>query len=150
MPTATERTVEGYASCTDGRCPGYKQERVELIETETAYSFVDLGGDIPGIERSTVMFRFVNEDDIPCHVCGEPRLCDAQLRPIYPNISGIPQDAILQIGAQGQRVRDMELENARRDAATAQMAALVERQTAALERQEKQIEALTSDLASRP
>jgi hypothetical protein len=150
MPTATETRVTGLASCRNGRCPGYKQQPAELIQTETEYSYFDLGGDVPGIERSTVMFRFADPDEERCQHCGEPRLCDVQVRPIYANVSGVPQDALLRVGEDSERVRDLELANAQRAAEAAQMQALMERQAAALDRQERQIAELTADLASRP
>jgi hypothetical protein len=150
MPTVVENVVDGYASCRDGTCPGYKQQPVKVVVTETQFTYVDLGGDIPGVERSCLIYGWENPDDEPCPVCGQPRLCSDQVRPVYPNISGQPQDALLAVGRDSDRVRDLMLENAKRDAEMAQMTALMERMAANAERQERQIEALTSDLASRP
>lgn len=146
MPTVTENTIEAWASCRDGRCPGYKQERAQAVRTLTEFSYFDLGGDIPGIERSTDLLRFADVDDEPCPVCGEPRLIADQVRPIYPNVSGIPQDALLQVGRDSERIANMQIEGARRDAQMAQMESLMQRQAAALERQETQI----AELSARP
>ena len=145
MPTVSEDAIDGYAACHDGRCAGYKQQPVRAIVTETQFSYVDFGGDVPGIERSSTLIRFADEADIPCPVCGEPRFVSDQVRPIYPNVSGRPQDALLHINDSNERVRDVELESARREAEMAQMRVLMERQAAAIERQQQQIEQLTGE-----
>lgn len=134
MPTVTERTIDGLASCHDGRCLGYKQQPVKAIETTTEFSYFDLGGDIPGIERSTMTIRFADLADAQCEVCGEPRLVSDQVRPIYPNVSGIPQDRLLTVHSDSERVRDLQLADARRDAEMANMRATMERQSALIER----------------
>jgi hypothetical protein len=134
MPTVTERTIDAWASCHDARCPGYKQEPVKAIETLTEYTYFDLGGDIPGVERSTTMLRFEELADAQCAVCGEPRLIADQVRPIYPNMSGQPQDTLLQMHTGGERLREMELKDARREAEMAQMRATMERQQTLIER----------------
>lgn len=150
MPTVTATPVDALACCHDGRCAGYKQQPVPGIRTVTEFSYFDLGGDIPGIERSVEMIHFASEEDERCPVCGNPRLISDQVRPIYPNISGQPQDALLHTNRDSERVADMLLDSARREAEMAQMRALMERQAAAMERQQAQIERLTDDIASRP
>ena len=151
MPTVTATPFDALASCHDGRCAGYKQEKVQGIRTITEYSYFDLGGDIPGIERSTEMLHFADpEADERCPVCGEPRIIADQTRPIYPNISGVPQDALLRVGKDSERIADMLLDSAKREAEMAQMRALMERQALAMERQQHQIEALTGEVQSRP
>ena len=134
MPAVTETTVDAYAACHDGRCAGYKQEAVQGIVTLTEFSYVDLGGDVPGIERSTTLIRFADDNDVPCPVCGEERFISDQVRPIYPNVSGRPQDALLHINDSNERVRDVELQDARREAEMAQMRVQMERQNAMIER----------------
>jgi len=147
MPTVTETTVDGWASCHNGRCPGYKQEPIQVIRTLTEFSYFDLGGDIPGIERSAELVRFADPDtDGTCEFCGGPRFAADQERPIYINISGIPQDALLRVGLDAERISTMQLESAKRDAEVAQMRTLMERQAVALERQE----ALIAELQARP
>jgi hypothetical protein len=143
MPTVTETAIEAWASCHDGRCPGYKQQQVRGVLTTTQFSYFDFGGDVPGIERSTEMIRFADEADAVCDVCGQPRLIADQVRPIYPNVSGVPQDRLLHVNDDSERVRDMQLADAKREAEMAQMRALMERQAAAIERQERQIEQLS-------
>ena len=150
MPTVTETTVDGWASCRDGRCPGYKQEPIQVVETLTEFSYVDLGGDVPGIERSTMLIRFADPRDEACEHCGGSRIAADQVRPIYPNVSGQPQDALLHVNQQAERVRDIELADAKRDAEVAQMRSLMERQLNASERQQQEIARLTAELAARP
>lgn len=133
MPTVTDTLIDGYASCRDGRCPGYKQEPVKAILSLSEWTYFEQGGDIPGVEKTTVLIRFADEADEPCSVCGEPRLVADQVRPIYPNVSGVPQDALLQVGRDSERVRELQLEAAKRDAEMARMREQMERQSAQLE-----------------
>ena len=148
MPTVTATVVDALASCKDARCPGYKQEQVKAVETLTAWTFVEFGGDIPGNDRSITMLRFEDETDQPCPHCGEPRLVSDQVRPIYPNISGQPQSALLDIGRDSERVRDLELALAKSNAETAQLRATVAEQTVRSERQSEQIDQLLAALST--
>jgi len=150
MPTVLENVIDGYASCRDGRCPGYKQESVKVVQSESQFSYIELGGDIPGIERSCFSYWWADEADEPCPHCGKPRLCSDQERPLYPNISGVPQDKLLAVGRDSEQLRDLMLANAQAQAQMAQMQTLIERSEARAQRQEEQITALTSELASRP
>ena len=134
MPAVTETLIDAWAACHDGRCPGYKQQPVKAILTLTEFSYMDLGGDIPGIERSTTMLRFDDLADSQCEVCGEPRFVSDQVRPVYPNVSGVPQDRILHVHDDSERMRDLQLADAKREAEMAQMRALMERQQATIER----------------
>lgn len=134
MPTVTEKTIDAWASCSDALCAGHKQEPVKAIETLTEFTYFDLGGDIPGVERSTTLLRFADLADVQCEHCGEPRFVADQVRPIYPNMSGQPQDMLLQMHKGGERIRDMELAEAKRDAEMAQMRATMERQQNLIER----------------
>jgi hypothetical protein len=88
MPTATETPVEAYAFCLDARCGGYLQEKVQGVRTTTSWTYLDMGGDMPGEERSTDMIRFADESDAVCGVCEGPRGISEQVRPEYPNVSG--------------------------------------------------------------
>lgn len=146
MPTVTEKTVNAYASCHDPRCGGYKQEPVQAIYTLTEFSYADFGGDVPGIERGTELIRFADVADAECRICGEPRFVSEQVRPIYPNMSGVAQDALLHAQKTSERMTDLVVEAARRDAEMSQMRALMERQAAMMERQEAQI----AELSARP
>jgi hypothetical protein len=133
MPTVTETLIDGWAHCGDGRCPGNKQQAVKAIRTVAEYSYFELGGDIPGIERSTDQVRFNDLADAQCQHCGEPRHVADQVRPIYPNVSGIPQDRLLQTNG-AERILELQLADAKRDAEMAQMRATLERQSALIER----------------
>lgn len=150
MPTVTEKTIDAWASCHDARCPGYKQEPVKAIAELVEFSYFELGGDIPGIERSNTRLRFADLADTQCPVCGEPRLVADQVRPIYPNMSGQPQDTILQMHTGGERLREMELQAAKRDAEMAQMRATMERQEAMIERLLEQAPARTRARKAEP
>jgi hypothetical protein len=140
MPTVTETLIDAWAACGDGRCPGHKQQAVKAILTLTEWSYFDLGGDIPGIERSSTLIRFNDIGDAQCEFCGEPRQVADQVRPIYPNVSGVPQDKLLMVGQDSERLRDLQLADAKREAEMAQMRMLMERQAALIER-------LTADTA---
>lgn len=136
MPTVTETRIDALASCHDGRCAGYKQQPVRAVEMLTEFSYFDFGGDVPGIERSSTLLRFDDPTDEPCPVCNGPRLVADQVRPIYPNVSGVPQDALLMVGKDSERVRDLMLDGAKRDTDLAKLQA--------------QIAELTNELAARP
>lgn len=141
MPTVTETLIDGWAHCSNARCPGNKQQAVKAVLTVTEYSYFDLGGDIPGIERSTELVRFNDLADAQCEHCGEPRLVSDQVRPIYPNVSGIPQDRLLR-QHEGERLHELQLADARREAEMAQMRALMEKQNAIIERQQRHLDSL--------
>ena len=141
MATVTETLIDAWAHCSDARCPGNKQKAVKAIKSVTEYSYFDLGGDIPGIERSSELVRFNDLADAQCEHCGEPRLVADQVRPIYANVSGIPQDRLLHAGREGERVLELQLSDARREAEMAQMRATMERQNALIERLVAQQEA---------
>jgi hypothetical protein len=134
MPTVTETLVDAWAACSDGRCAGHKQQAVKGILTLTEWSYFDLGGDIPGIERSSTLIRFNDIGDAQCEFCGEPRQVADQIRPIYPNVSGVPQDALLMRGRDSERLQDLQIADAKREAEMAQMRMLMERQAALIER----------------
>lgn len=134
MPLVTETVLDALAHCADQRCVGYKQVPVGAVHTLTEFSFIDLGGDLPGIEKSTELIRFADIADAQCPHCGEPRIVSQQIRPIYPNISGQPQDQLLRAHREGERTRELELNDARREAEMAQMRATMERQAAMIDR----------------
>ena len=134
MPTVTETVIDAWASCYDGRCPGYKQQPVKAIRTITEWTYFDLGGDIPGVERSSSALRFEDLTDAQCAHCGEPRFVADQIRPIYPNVSGVPQDKLLHVGKDSEHLQALRLADAKREAEMAQMRILMERQQATIER----------------
>lgn len=84
----TEATVKAFAHCRHPLCPGYGQEEVDAVRTETAYGFKDNGGDLPGIERSMVMLVFADDDARACRNCGRDRELTGDARPSYQPLSG--------------------------------------------------------------
>jgi hypothetical protein len=140
MPAVTETVIDALASCKEQRCAGYTQQPVRAVRTVTEFSYIDNGGDLPGIERSTELLRFADLTDAQCEHCGEPRLVATQTRPIYPNISGQPQDTLINQYRDSERVRDLELADARRDAEMAQMRVTMERLAATNERLTSQLD----------
>lgn len=123
MPTLTEAVIEGYGSCSDSLCPGYAQRPAQILKRETSFSYVELGGDLPGIERSTIMEQFADiEADGTCELCGAPRIASLETRPEYPNTSG--QDPLrLRNMTQDSKVRDLEMDALRHQAEMADMRA---------------------------
>lgn len=122
MPTVIETTVPGYASCIDALCPGYEQVVVDVVRREKSFSFAELGGDLPGIERSMIDPFFTSDEDGTCPVCGKPRMASLDLRPEYPNSSG--QDPLrLRNMTQDGKVRDLEMDALRHQAEMADMRA---------------------------
>jgi hypothetical protein len=115
MPLVTETVIDALAHCADQRCAGYTQQPVKA-------------------ERESFLLRFEDIADTQCPDCGEPRIVADQTRPIYPNVSGQPQDALLRGTRDAERVRELELADARREAEMAQMRATMERLAAANDR----------------
>lgn len=114
----TETPIDGYAHCTNARCPGYQQVEVPLVRTVTEHRYVDSGGDMPGIEKSFVRFRFANDADRHCPHCSTKdkkihRDCGDEPRPSYDPLSGKDPMGLLSIkpGAALQDPKMIELEN---------------------------------------
>lgn len=95
MPSTTEAPFTGYAHCNSPRCPGHNQEKVEGVRVETFHTFVERGGDLPGIESSQVSLRFADEDVRACPHCGRNREITDQTRKRYAPLSGHSQDGLL-------------------------------------------------------
>lgn len=66
------------------------QETVEV-------TYVDAGGDMPGVQNSHVTFRFADEADSPCGTCGHPREVSDQKRRVYQPLSGHDPNGLLHI-----------------------------------------------------
>lgn len=123
MPTVTDVVVDGFANCIDGRCPGYLQERVAVVRRTQEFSFQELGGDLPGIERSMIdAAGFADERDIACAHCGKPRIVSLQERPEYPQTSGQDPFRLLNL-THDKQVRDMQISGLERDRELAEMRA---------------------------
>lgn len=97
MATLTTTTVPAYAHCRDPRCPGSQQEPVEAVRHLTEFSYVDNGGNLPGVERSTDIHVFADETQAPCPHCALDREVTPQKRPSIPPLSGHRQDGLLHV-----------------------------------------------------
>lgn len=134
MPTVVENTVLGYASCPDALCPGYKQERVEVKRRESLFMREEFGGDIPGLDHSTIAAAgFIDEAHEPCPVCAKPRIAALEERPEYPPISGQDPLALHHLDKQSQ-IRDVQMEALKRDKEMAEMRAQMAEMAAELQR----------------
>lgn len=95
MPTVTTRPVSAFAHCENARCPGNEQQPVDGTVEHVAFSFKDLEGDMPGVERSTEHVRFADSAERDCSYCGRARAITLQQRPVYDSLSGHAQDGLL-------------------------------------------------------
>jgi hypothetical protein len=127
MPTPIETTVAGYASCYDPRCPGYEQEKVDVLRREVLFMREEFGGDVPGVDHSTI--SAVDESVGPCPHCGGPRIASLAERPEYPPISGQDPLAILNLNQQKQ-VHEVQLAGAKQSAEMSELKALLFQQQA--------------------
>jgi hypothetical protein len=157
MPTVVSTQIEALAFCIDGRCPGYTQQPVPAIRRVNEYSYVELGGDIPGTERSTVDVVFLDpEHDAVCTYCGKPRLVSEQERPEYENTSGRDPLEIFHRGQAAGQMRELiggqendrlrrELENAELKARLAEQDTRIERLAGLLEQSNARVQDLKED-----
>lgn len=124
MPTAITEVIEGYAFCPDPRCPGYEQVAAAVRVTRTAWSYIELGGDLPGDERSMTYESFpLEEGEQPpdCPRCGTQMEATTQKRPEYARVSGqdplrllaLDQDTIRRSMQADQSGQAVELANLR-------------------------------------
>lgn len=68
-----------YVHCVDPACPEYHDLRVDRdherevpgLRVETSYSYEELGGDMPGTERSNVEYRVQEPGDAKCPSCSK-------------------------------------------------------------------------------
>lgn len=100
MPTITAAPTKAYAHCRDARCPGYQQEEVDAVREETSFTFGE--GDRLGagvlqntVEKSHVEYRFADESEASCRVCGVPREVTGEPRKQYVNESGFDPMGLL-------------------------------------------------------
>jgi hypothetical protein len=136
MPTVTQETLLGYASCPDPLCPGYEQQRAQVVRETQEFTYRELGGDSPGVERSSVdVRRFADDTDNECRYCHRQRVASDQERPQYAPISGQDPLALLHLNQQRQ-IHDVQAQGLERDRELAELrASLAE---------------LKAELASRP
>lgn len=89
MPTVMSRNeVQAFAHCTNIFCPGHDQVPVTAIRQELGYTYLENGGDLPFVEKSTVSLEFANPDDVQCPSCERVRELSDQPRVDYENLSG--------------------------------------------------------------
>lgn len=144
MPTQTSDLVRAYAHCINPMCPGYGQEEVPAVSTETSYTFRDHGGNSREVFRSFVELRYavdaVEEQDrdayveqyrdaAACRSCGRPRELSATQRPSYLPLSGHDPMGLLTSPAFNPAVV-----NTTQDAELAEMKAKLARMEALLEK----------------
>ena len=98
MPRVREEQIEGWAHCPDPRCTGYSQESVRAVRVITETTFVENGGDLPGVERSFQHVTLIDEGDRQCRSCGKAREVTDQKRRVYAPLSGHDQNGLLKFG----------------------------------------------------
>lgn len=98
MPRVREETITGFAHCPNPRCEGYAQEQIPAVKTITEFTYKERGGDIGGVETSTVDVRAAAEEQRLC-ACGLTREVTDQPRKRYAPESGHSQTGLLEFGA---------------------------------------------------
>lgn len=86
MPTITKENVQGYAHCRDSLCEGNAQDPVSGVRERSDTTYAEVGGDMPGIEKTVFRLEFADAGDVPCPVCGVDREIADQVRPVYPSM----------------------------------------------------------------
>jgi hypothetical protein len=84
-----------YVHCYNQACLRYHNPQVNLeherkvpgIREEISYTYIDRGGDMPGVENTHVNWLVVDETDSRCPDCGDPL-----------NISNTPSYKLMQYG----------------------------------------------------
>lgn len=123
MATLALTPIRGYAHCRDPRCIGTEQEEVDAVCHTSSWSYVENGGNLPGVERSTEIYVFADEQrDAPCHACGQAREVSAKPRPQYTPLSGHRQDGLLHVKQYNAAAQPPQHNN---DAVVAQLMAQV-------------------------
>lgn len=130
----TPERVKAYAHCLNPACPGYGQQQLDVTRTTIGYGFKDNGGDLPGIERSTVTLEFADPADQPCRTCSRPRELSEHPRPSYQPISGY--DPMGLVNGSVPQSFDPNRVNTEADARVAALEATVAKMAAALEARE--------------
>lgn len=146
MPTAVATEVRAYAHCINPLCPGYGQEEVPAISTETSFTFRDHGDNSAlgsMVFRSFVELRYAvdadeetNRDEYveqyraaaACRTCERPRELTATQRPTYLPLSGHDPMGLL-----GAPAFDPSVKNTEADAKIAALEAQLNRMQALLE-----------------
>ena len=147
MPTVTDTVVPGFAQCYDPRCPGYEQEEMPVLRREVQFAFTELGGDLPGIERSSVTAvgdLSLNPDTgerlvPPCPHCDGPRIASLERRPEYARVSGQDPLALLDLD-QSKQVHEVQLAGAQQSAEVSELKALLYQQQAQMQLMQQELE----------
>lgn len=87
MPTVTDRPVTAYAHCPRPGCGGANQVPVDAVERVASFSYMELGGDIPGTERSTHQYVFADDADSACPICQSLREISPTPRRQYDHLT---------------------------------------------------------------
>jgi hypothetical protein len=93
--TLTEE-ITGWGHCTNPRCEGHAQTEIPVFKDTVEHTYADSGGDLPGVEKSQVYYRPVNDEDATCPVCEGQRDVTGQKRPVIMPLSGHDQAGLLQ------------------------------------------------------
>lgn len=116
MPTVVSSVVTGLAFCPDPRCPGYEQVDAAVRVDDVRWTYVENGGDLPGIEKSNLHETFALEEgeEWPhCPHCGKRMEATTQERPVYAMVSG--QDPLrllnLDVAAQTRKFAEGQTES---------------------------------------
>lgn len=96
MPTVTEDPITAWAHCPDATCNPYEIETPAVRRT-TSYTYIDRGGDFPGIESSTSSIVPGDDTQLHCETCGKPLELAKAPRAVYPNESGVDPNGLLGI-----------------------------------------------------
>ncbi len=107
MPTVMKHDeVTAFAHCGRPTCEGHDQQPVKAIREEVGYTYLEGGGDLPHIEKSSVQLRYVNDEDRLCPFCERARELTENMRAEYQNLSGYDPNGLVGIkyGAQERNV----------------------------------------------
>jgi hypothetical protein len=110
MPTVMNaQEVTAFAHCGRPTCDGYDQQPVPAKREEIGYTYLESGGDLPHIEKSSIQLTFADPDDMPCPHCGRQRELTADLRAEYQNLSGYDPEGLVGI-KYGKQERNVDTE----------------------------------------
>lgn len=87
MPRTKEESIMALAHCPNPRCEGHTQRPVDAVRKTVEHTYVDLGGDSPGVERSQIYIE-ANETcecGLACEITEQPRISYAPLSGKDPN-----------------------------------------------------------------
>ncbi len=124
VPRVSKTPIEGFAHCRNARCAGYGQEKVSAERVLSEWTYVELGGDMPGVEKSQVYVEFVDQGDAPCPHCGVDRVVTDKPRPTYQPLSGHDQNGLLYLSGFNPAAQAASQANAEVEGLRAELEAL--------------------------